>query len=208
MINMSTDSKNDKLPRERGRPRAFDMNDVLDKAMIVFRLKGYHGASVADLGEAMGLTAGSIYKAFTDKRALFLRVFERYISIRNADLRERLKKYPNGKTKIQELLQFYLDSAIEIEGRRGCLVVGSTVELQTLDEELSQLVRLAVARNQNFLISLIEEGQEDGSVSVKLDAETAAGFLLCVAFGMRVVGKIQDVTNGVKTISMVMKALE
>ncbi len=61
------------------------MDDVLDKAMIVFRKKGYHASSIADLGEAMSLTAGSIYKAFTDKRTLFLRVFERYIALRNAD---------------------------------------------------------------------------------------------------------------------------
>ncbi len=88
------------------------------------------------------------------------------------------------------------------------MVVGSTVELQTLDEELSALVRQAVLRNQNFLVSLIIEGQKDGSISSQLDAETAAGLLLCVAFGMRVVGKVQDVTNGKKTITMVMKVLE
>ncbi|KHJ66604.1 transcriptional regulator [Pantoea rodasii] len=205
---MSSEKTLPKLTRERGRPRVFDMDEVLDKAMIVFRQKGYHASSIADLGDAMSLTAGSIYKAFSDKRTLFLRVFERYIAIRNADLRNRLEQYPDGKSKIEELLQFYLDSAVEIEGRRGCLVVGSTVELQTLDEELSTLVRLAVTRNQNFLISLIAEGQKDGSVSSELDAETAAGLLLCVAFGMRVVGKIQDVTNGKKTIKMVMKVLE
>lgn len=205
---MSTKKIPPKLIRERGRPRVFDMDEVLDKAMIVFRQKGYHASSIADLGDAMSLTAGSIYKAFCDKRTLFLRVFERYITIRNADLRNRLQQFPDGKSKIEELLQFYLDSAVEIEGRRGCLVVGSTVELQTLDEELSTLVRQAVTRNQNFLISLIAEGQKDGSVSSELDAETAAGLLLCVAFGMRVVGKIQDVTNGEKTIKMVMKVIE
>ena len=74
-------------PRERGRPRAFDTDTALDNAMIVFRQKGFHASSVADLSEAMNLTAGSIYKAFKDKRTLFLRVFERYISVRGADLR-------------------------------------------------------------------------------------------------------------------------
>ena len=205
---MSSEKKLPKLTRERGRPRVFDMDEVLDKAMIVFRQKGYHASSISDLGDAMSLTAGSIYKAFSDKRTLFLRVFERYIAIRNADLRNRLQRFSDGKSKIEELLQCYLDSAVEIEGRRGCLVVGNTVVLQTLDEELSDLVRQAVARNQSFLISLIAEGQNDGSVSSELDAETAAGLLLCVAFGMRVVGKIQDVTNGEKTIKMVMKVLE
>ena len=195
-------------PRERGRPRAFDTDTALDNAMIVFRQKGFHASSVADLSEAMNLTAGSIYKAFKDKRTLFLRVFERYISVRGADLRARLQHYPTGRARIGELLQFYLDSAREIEGRRGCLVVGSTVELQSLDEELSELVRQAVLRNRNFLIALIREGQQDGSVSASLDAETAAGLLLCVAFGMRVVGKVQDVTNGAETINMLLGILD
>ncbi|MDU6388315.1 MULTISPECIES: TetR/AcrR family transcriptional regulator [unclassified Pantoea] len=194
--------------RERGRPRTFDTDTALDNAMIVFRQKGFHASSVADLSEAMNLTAGSIYKAFKDKRTLFLRVFERYISVRGADLRARLQHYPTGRARIGELLQFYLDSAREIEGRRGCLVVGSTVELQSLDEELSELVRQAVLRNRNFLIALIREGQQDGSVSASLDAETAAGLLLCVAFGMRVVGKVQDVTNGAETINMLLGILD
>ncbi|MGP4131449.1 TetR/AcrR family transcriptional regulator [Pantoea tagorei] len=136
--------------RERGRPRAFDTDTALDNAMIVFRQKGFHASSVADLSEAMNLTAGSIYKAFKDKRTLFLRVFERYISVRGADLRARLQPHTTGRARIAELLQFYLDSAREIEGRRGCLVVGSTVELQSLDTELSDLVRQAVLRNRNF----------------------------------------------------------
>jgi TetR/AcrR family transcriptional regulator, transcriptional repressor for nem operon len=194
--------------RERGRPRAFDTDKALDNAMIVFRQKGFHASSVADLSEAMNLTAGSIYKAFKDKRTLFLRVFERYISVRNADLRARLQQHATGRARIAELLQFYLDSAREIEGRRGCLVVGSTVELQSLDDELSELVRQAVLRNRHFLMSLIREGQQDGSISAALDVDTAAGLLLCVAFGMRVVGKVQDVTNGAETINMVLGILD
>lgn len=194
-------------PRERGRPRNFDIDVALDSAMIVFRQKGFHAASIADLGVAMQLTAGSIYKAFQDKRSLFLRVFERYIAVRNADLRERLSAFPTGRERVAELLQFYLDSASEIEGRRGCLVVGSTVELQTLDEELSHLVRQAVLRNLAFLMSLIQQGQADGSIASHLDADTTAGLLLCIAFGMRVVGKIQDVTNGKETIKMALRLL-
>lgn len=53
------------------RPREFDENEVLQKAMMVFWKKGYEGASVYDLMEATGLTKSSIYKAFTNKENLF-----------------------------------------------------------------------------------------------------------------------------------------
>ncbi|HBZ14236.1 MAG TPA: TetR family transcriptional regulator [Pantoea sp.] len=194
--------------RERGRPREFDIDQALDKAMIVFRQKGFHAASMHDLGDAMGLTAGSIYKAFKDKRSLFLNVFERYLSVRNADLRQRLARVTTGREKLAELLQFYLDSARAVEGRTGCLVVGSAIELQVLDDDLSQLVSEAVMRNKNFLASLLRLGQEDGSVSQKLDTDTAAGLILCIAFGMRVVGKIADVKDEPETIKLVMKLLD
>ncbi len=178
--------------RERGRPRQFDLDVALDRAMLVFREKGYHSASISDLSEAMQLTAGSIYKAFSDKRGLFLQVFARYTSLRNHDLRQRLAQQPDGRSRIAELLRFYLESASDIEGRRGCLVVGSAVELQLLDNELAEGVRAALLRNQQSILQLITRGQQEGSINPQHDAQALGGVLLCLVLGMRVAGKMQD----------------
>lgn len=194
--------------KERGRPRRFDPDQALDQAMLVFRQKGFHAASMADLSAAMNLTAGSIYKAFTDKRTLFLQVFERYTSQRNANLRQRLQPYATGREKLVELLRFYLDSAHELEGRRGCLVVGSATELQVLDTELSALVRHAVSRNKAFLTALLHQGQQDGSVATGINVEAAAELMLCITFGLRVVGKIENIADREATIKLAMKLLD
>ncbi|QEW31829.1 TetR/AcrR family transcriptional regulator [Erwinia billingiae] len=194
--------------KERGRPREFDTGLALDNAMLVFREKGFHAASIAELGEAMNLTAGSIYKAFKDKRTLFLQVFERYTSLRNGALRERLALFTTGREKLAELLRFYLESAQDVEGRRGCLVVGSATELQVLDEALSALVRQAVVRNKSLLTSLLFQGQQDGSVSDSLAVETAAELILCLIFGMRIVGKMQNISDREATITLAMKLLD
>ncbi|ARJ44043.1 TetR family transcriptional regulator [Pantoea alhagi] len=193
--------------KERGRPREFDTDQALDQAMLVFRQKGFHAASIADLASAMNLTAGSIYKAFKDKRTLFVQVFARYTSQRNAVLRQRLEPCATGREKLAELLRFYLDSARELEGRRGCLVVGSATELQVLDDGLSELVRNAVRRNKAFLVALLQQGQKDGSVSPDVNVETAAELMLCIAFGMRVLGKIENLTDREETIKQAMKLL-
>src|SRR5882757_6578187 len=63
--------------RGRGRPREFDLDAALDKAVRVFRERGYHATSIADLTEAMNLASGSVYKAFKDKRTIFLAAFDR-----------------------------------------------------------------------------------------------------------------------------------
>ncbi|WP_033736262.1 MULTISPECIES: TetR/AcrR family transcriptional regulator [Pantoea] len=203
MITTATTQKS----RERGRPREFDIEQALDHAMIVFRQKGYHAASIGDLSEAMNLSAGSIYKAFKDKRSLFLLVFERYLLLRNADLRRRLAPCVSGREKITELLQFYLDSARATEGRRGCLVVASAIALQTMDEALAQRINEVIQRNQRFLVSLLELGQRDGSIDNTLNSEAAAGLILCIAFGMRVTGKVGDMVNEQQTLALALKVL-
>lgn len=178
--------------RERGRPRQFDTDVALDNAMRVFREKGYHGATISDLSEAMQLTAGSIYKAFQDKRGLFLQVFTRYTSLRNKALAERLNQQPDGRACIAELLRFYLESASSVEGRRGCLVIGSAIELKQFDSELAALVHAALTRNQHAILQLIEQGQQDGSINAQHDASALSHVLLCLVLGMRVAGKAQD----------------
>ncbi|MGG2478048.1 TetR/AcrR family transcriptional regulator, partial [Rhizobium sp. BR5] len=64
--------------RHRGRPREFDIERALDGAIRVFSRRGYHATSVGDLTDAMELAQGSLYKAFKDKKAIFIATMERY----------------------------------------------------------------------------------------------------------------------------------
>src|SRR6516225_2999494 len=73
-------------PPRRGRPREFDIDAALDKSVRVFRERGYHATSIADLTEAMELASGSVYKAFKDKRAVFLAAFDREAIVRGEKL--------------------------------------------------------------------------------------------------------------------------
>ena len=61
------------------RSRSYDEHEVLAGAMQAFRRNGYAGVSIPDLEVATGLSAGSIYNSFGDKRGMFLAAFERYL---------------------------------------------------------------------------------------------------------------------------------
>jgi TetR/AcrR family transcriptional repressor of nem operon len=176
-------------PRGPGRPREFDMDDALDKAIGIFREHGFHATSVSDLTDAMGLASGSIYKAFKDKRAVFLAAFDRYTSVRNEQFRRVAAAATTGIERLRNVLSFYVKSSQGAEGRRGCLVVGSAVEMAIFDPEISARVTAALKKNEAFLAELIQQGQSDGSISSDVNAENTARVMVCLTQGMRVVGK-------------------
>ena len=131
------------IPASRGpgRPREFDLDQALDGAIRVFSEHGYHATSIGDLKVATGVTAGSLYKAFADKRAVFLAALDRYLLVRDHQVQTRLATAHTGRERIQVLLELYAGWSHDAQGRRGCLVVGSAVELSTSDAEVA--VRVA-----------------------------------------------------------------
>src|ERR1700761_1859071 len=74
------------IARPCGRPREFDMDEALDRAIRVFCEQGYNATSIGDLIDAMGLASGSIYKAFHDKRAVFLAALDRHVLLRKEQI--------------------------------------------------------------------------------------------------------------------------
>lgn len=175
--------------RSRGRPREFDIDAALDKAIAIFTERGYYGTSISDLSAALELTAGSIYKAFDDKRAVFIAALERYITLRTERLQQAMKAARNGRERVRTLLALYAASSHDDEGRRGCLIVSSAVELAISDSEITERVARSLDIHEKRLVQFIRQGQEDGSIAAHVEAATTARLLLCVLQGMRVIGK-------------------
>ena len=165
------------------------MDEVLDKAVRIFCERGYHATSVGDLTGAMELASGSVYKAFKDKRSVFLAALDRYKTVRDAKLREAIGLGKTGEDRIRAALTFYAESSHGASGRQGCLVVGSAAELATFDDEVAQWVKSALVRNEALVGELIRQGQTDGSIPEHVDSEATARLMLCLIQGMRLVGK-------------------
>src|SRR5713226_3358653 len=96
--------KPDKSARSKGRPRAFDVDRALDRALHVFWQKGYEGASLSDLTKAMGINRPSLYAAFGDKEALFRKALDRYADGPASYVGEALKE-PTGRAVAERLLR-------------------------------------------------------------------------------------------------------
>lgn len=175
--------------RTSGRPREFDIDIALDKAITVFSERGYHGTSIVDLRDAMELSAGSLYKAFKDKRAIFLAAFDRYKQVRNALLDAELSKAENGRDGIHRMLTYYAEGAHGEDGRRGCLVVGTAVELATFDDAAAERVERSMRRIEATFLDLIQRGQADGSITAMVEPQATARLFLSIFQGLRVLGK-------------------
>lgn len=183
-MTIATDSK-----RPPGRPREFDMDEALDRAIGVFSQRGYSGASISELKAAMQLAAGSLYKAFPDKRAIFLAVLDHYKSNRDALLRDKVASAVTGRDKVRALLSFYAEASLGPSGKVGCLIVASAAELALLDDAAAAEVSAALVRNHGFAAELIRWGHADGSIPAHVDAEVTGRALLSLGQGLRVLGK-------------------
>ena len=173
----------------RGRPREFDVDEALDKAVLVFCERGYHATSIGDLTEATGLTSGSLYKAFKDKRGLYVAALTHYKESRDAELRAALAAGRTGLERVRAALGHYAEASHGERGRLGCLVINSATELATFDAELGRWVAQSLRRNETLLAGLLREGLADGSVPPHVDPVVTGRLLLCLIQGMRVVGK-------------------
>ena len=117
------------LALPRGRPRSFDIDVAVERAMNVFWSTGYHGTSLPDLLEATSLSRGSLYAAFGDKHGLFLRALNRYIEDALARLGAELNSSKGALAGVRKCLAGYVDRASAANGKRGCLVVATAMEL-------------------------------------------------------------------------------
>src|SRR5439155_5347763 len=105
-----------------GRPRAFDPDQALDRALKVFWDRGYESASLADLTRAMGINRPSLYAAFGNKEALFRKVLERYVQGPAAYVREALDE-PTARAVVERLWYGTVDLLTDPGHPPGCLIV-------------------------------------------------------------------------------------
>jgi len=183
------------------------MDTALDRALRVFRERGYHATSIGDLTAAMRLATGSVYKAFRDKHAVFMAAFERYIELRQQQTRNAAALGDNGRERLRHVLLSYVDHSQGIEGRRGCLVVGSAVELSAVDPVVGARVNAQLKSNEGFIAGLIREGQADGSIPAHVEPDDTARLMICITQGLRVVGKARLPLDGDRLVGVAMKLL-
>lgn len=172
------------------RPREFDIDEALDGAMQVFWAKGYEATSLPDLLAAMGIARGSLYKAFADKRSIYLAALDRYdrtvVAEAAAMLRERGRG--DGAERIRRLFKSAADAVALRNDRRGCLLCNAAVDQAPGDPEAAAKVLAMLKR----LERAIEAALADSKAAARWPAarRAAAARVLTNAYmGLRVLAR-------------------
>lgn len=167
----------------------FDRDEVVEKAMHLFWLKGYNATTVDDLLAAMGIRRSSFYNTFGGKKPLFREALDKY--------RESVPSSLLGKVgpedSVRQALRDLFDACVEIGATdpqaRGCLQVNSIVELSASHPELGPQVAGDLTQARNIIARLIKQAQTRGEISANQDAEALASYLTSALAGIRVLAK-------------------
>jgi AcrR family transcriptional regulator len=161
-------------PKNRGRPRQFDQDEVLDRALELFWARGLSGTSLDDLSAAMNMKRPSLHNAFGDKETLYRHVLARFVARMKAESGALLFNEPD----LGKALGKFFDGAIKVyctpEPALGCFVMcTATLEAATHPEVRADLKQV-IAELDQVLSARFSQAREAGQLPSGADVRTLA----------------------------------
>ena len=176
--NAGTASPESGTAKKRGRPRAYDPDLALTKAMDVFWKDGFAGTSLDELSAATGMNRPSLYGAFGDKRELYIKAYQHYRERSRAGMADLL----NQGLPLRQLLQRVFALALDIyfsgaQGPRGCFTVLTAASDAVFDPEIRAMVQSAVRGMDRTFADVFKAAQAKGEIAASADPEALASLL-------------------------------
>jgi AcrR family transcriptional regulator len=168
-----------------GRPREFDTDAALEKAMRLFWARGYEGTSVADLTDALGISKPSLYAAFGDKQALFRAALERYAAGPAGYVAVALGK-PTAREVAEHLLRGAADLQASSRNPGGCLTVNGGIACGDEAEPVRQALNTHRTAGVALLRRRFEQAKAQHDLPKDSDPAALARFVAAVVYGMAV----------------------
>jgi AcrR family transcriptional regulator len=168
-----------------GRPREFNVDKALDRALKVFWRKGYEGASLPDLTKAMGINRPSLYAAFGNKEALFRKTIDRYLEGPAGYMRVALQQ-PTARGVVEHVLRGSIDLLTDSRNPRGCFIVQAALACG----DTADCVRRELAKRRDAGVTALRERFEravaEGDLPADCDPADLARYFVTVMHGMSV----------------------
>ncbi|WP_044177534.1 TetR/AcrR family transcriptional regulator [Phytobacter massiliensis] len=183
---MTSEVKNESK-KSRGRPKVFDREAALDKAMTLFWQHGYEATSLADLVAATGAKAPTLYAEFHNKEGLFRAVLDRYVT-RFAS-RHEAQLFDDEKPLLVALRDYFHAVAscfTSSETPAGCFLINTSTALAASSQEIARAIKARHAQQEQTLRHFLEQRQQRGEIPSQANLQELAQFLSCVLQGMSI----------------------
>ncbi|MEW6248685.1 MAG: TetR/AcrR family transcriptional regulator [Nitrospirota bacterium] len=180
------------------RPKEFDPDEALDKAMHVFWHRGYEGTSMEDLLNAMNLHRGSLYDTFGDKRQLFLKAIDRYCRSFVGTKFSMLDQPGPVLPTLRRFIQGMIEGALSDPQRRGCLIANTIMELAPHERDIAAKACQALKMGEDMFFKVLARAKERGELAKDKDPRALARFLVTMMQGTIVMIKAGASADAVK----------
>jgi len=169
------------------RPKVYDREEVLGKAVDVFWRKGYRACSVSDLVESTGLNTASMYKEFGDKDGLFVESLEYYRRNILAERLDTLKKDPSLQG-IGNFLQGNINGAANPK-YKGCLMMNHLSQIHSITPRAAKKLDELRETLEKLFAAAIANAQQSGELQSSRSPDELASFLTCFVHGLVLYGR-------------------
>lgn len=167
---------------------SFDRDIALHAAMLTFWRNGYETTSVADLTEAMGITAPSLYAAFGDKRRLFMEAVRLYAG----DPEDTVRAIDGSSTACEAARKLLTTAATTYTGKttpKGCLLASATASGSAASSDVRKAVADIRRSTAAHLERRIRQDIANGLIPPDVQAIDLAGHTMAVMQGMSVMAR-------------------
>ena len=160
-----------------GRPKIFNENDVLNKAINIFWTNGYEATSTDNLLTAMDINRGSLYHSFGSKKELFVKSLDFFTSSSIKMIEAKIKE---AKNPIEGIKQFFIDLSLAsvTDHNKGCFMGNTLTEITNIDEELKAKAIKNLTALENVFYKYINEAKENNQLETKEDSIVLARYLI------------------------------
>jgi AcrR family transcriptional regulator len=167
----------------RGRPRCFNLEEALDRSLLLFWEKGFKNTSLDEIAEAVGVKKPSLYAAFGDKEMLFRKVLQRY-SGKLSEPVQALDRYDDIGEAINAFIELGITAGCSNGHPRGCLLASAFADSTLLPPNLAKEIKALINQADEAVAQRLKKAVRDGQLPSDFDVKGAAKFLITLMHGV------------------------
>lgn len=184
------------------RPKEFNPEHALAKAMHVFWRLGYENTSLEALMKAMGIAKQSLYDTFGDKRALYLKALAYYRDQTNSQGQKMLNEMPSVRDGFAKLL-YGIAAETREQHARGCLLLSANLQRDPKDAVIRDFLRDNQARVEAIFREALVRAQKQKELSPEDAPAALARFFVVTIQGMRSMARLKSDRKALEQVARV-----